>query len=462
MAYLVEREVIHCSDPNRYQSKASRFEDTQWYICPTRIRTRMKIPELLIIFGQSPKRDMQFTDLQKMLKIALKKFDHFDGDHSFQISYINCVSHLITTFAEDIKLSKYKSSAPVPVNNPTTESVLNTVKNVVKGLLKDLTTNGVDQQEPSMNLIKREEFNEELADTVINNYIGRFADDFNSDIDHFNILNDIIKEKTEVTPILNKDQWCQTWLIYMNKMSIFILQERDTDKKQRLLYYFRFARVMFAYQSSISSTMHLERTFSLLILSLQKRRNRLGPRQHEAEGRIMTFFRMIPTIREILGGAVFPTDVKRKLTNQFKMIVPDEWIPIKNNNDEEYSELDSEMDDNESDGSPRVIEVQTFEEKNSFHVEDQSSKTSGRSGSQSSKTSGRSGSLSSKTSGSQKENLLPSNDNSINDKSINDKSIDIYNASRDRILQPSGNGLNYSNNPVRYIFVTKFNDILFL
>ena len=122
------------------------------------------------------------------------------------------------------------------------------------------------------------------------------------------------------------------------------------------------------------------------------------------------------------------------------------WIPIKNNSDEEYSELDSEMDDNESDGSPRVIEVQTFEEKNSFHVEDQSSKTSGRSGS-----------LSSKTSGSQKENLLPSNDNSIND-----KSIDIYNASRDRILQPSGNGLNYSNNPVRYIFVTKFNDILFL
>lgn len=442
MAYLVEREVIHCSDPLRYQPKASQFKDTQWFICPTRIRTRMLIPELLIIFGQSPKRDMQFTDLQKMLKIALSKLNNFNGDHSFQISYINCVSHLIKTFAEDIKLSKYKSSAPV--NNPTTESVLNSVKNVVKGLLKDLTTNGVDQQEPSMNLIKTEEFNEELADIVINNYIG-IADDFNSDIDHFSILNDIIKEKTEVTPCLNKDQWCQTWLIYMNKMSILILKERDTDKKQRLLYYFRFARIMFAYQSSLSSTMHLERSFSLLILNLQKRRYRLGQRQHEAEGRIMNFFRMIPKIREILVGAVFQTDVKKKLADQFKTICPDEWIPIENNNDEEYSELDFEMDDNESDGSPRVIEVQTLEEKNSFHVEDQSSKTSGRSVSQ----------------------KLPSNDKSINDNSINDNlindnSIDIYNASGDRILQPSGNGLNYSNNPVRYPFDTKFNDILFL
>ena len=440
MAYLVEREVLHSSDPMHSQNHSTRFKDTQWYICPTKIRSRMRITELLVIFGQSPKRNMQFQDIQKMLHMALNRLKNFEGDFSFQISYINCVSHLIRSFVEDKKLSQYKSTQ----DNPTTESVLNSVKNVVKVMIKDLTINGDDQQEPSMNLIKREQFNEELADTVINNYIGR-SSEFNSDIDHFTMLDDIIKTTVNNNgnnKEMNKDQWCQTWLIFMNKLSQLILKEPDEDKKQSLLYNFRFARIMFGYQSSISSTMHLERSFSLLVLNLQKRRNRLGHRQHEAEGRIMNFFRMIPTIREILVGDIFDPIARKKLADQFKMICPDEWTPIEdNNNDEECSELDFEMDDNENDGSPRIIEVQTLKEKNSFHVEDQSSKTSGQSSYQT-------------------ENFnfqqQPSNDNSIND-----TSIDIYNGSGDRILQPSGNGLNYSNNPVRYSFVTKFNDILF-
>ena len=253
-------------------------------------------------------------------------------------------------------------------------------------------------------------------------------------------------------------------------------QLRKQEGRQELTYVWRMGRILLGGQATLSSTFQLERTFSLLILNLEKRRFNLGEQQHGAEARIMIFLKNAAKIKEALEGNTFKTDVNARLKYTYKTLIPWDYCNESLTIDEETEEslLDETGDEvsqshnwpSQSDSEGPSSKSQSNSGRTSSKSQSDSRRPSSKSQSDSRRPSSNTQGDHRSTSNTQGDHRSTSNSQGdhrstsiepvySSDKSFvipDDGSINIYDESHDII--PSGNGQKIDTiiDPVRYPF----------
>ena len=320
-AYLTGVEVFHGSerDMNRKQKgNCYKFGYTQWWYVSSHLRSRMTEVELMAVFGRYQSRNMKFDHINNMLRNAMAKMDQ--RKHKFQFQMIQCLSEILNRWIDNVKLPGVQNT-----------SCLELVKNICMKQLEDFAQNN------------DEVFNTDLANQIIDTYVdgGNGAN-----LKAFDFVNEL-----NVDGNFSKQESTQKWVSFLADIRDKIKQQTDPTygSKKELHYIWRFGRILFGCQATLSSTLQLERTFSLLMLNLEKRRFNLGERQHSSEARIMIFIKNAAKTKEVLDGRIFDNENNKRLKEAYKNLIPWYYCTKENEETDDESLLDDSVENETSD-----------------------------------------------------------------------------------------------------------------
>ena len=456
-AYLTGVDVIHFTEYNHKKMKKIFNYSNNWFYVPSTLKSRMTEVEIMAVFGRYQTRNMEFDHIKNMIKNALNKLD--PRTHKFQVSMLHCINDLLKQWIVDAHMTIYLPNASTLI------TCLDLAKGICRKQLKDFADND------------DVEFNENLADEIITTYVNG-----STSTDKFDFATQL-----NVDGVCSKQVSTHKWVSFLAAVHVEMKKTKQNTpkagaKKQELLYTWRLGRILFGSQATLSSTFQLERTFSLLMLNLEKRRFNLGEIQHSSEARIMIFLKNAAKIKEVLEQNIFKADDNIGLKKAYKALIPWDYCTETNIGEEtDESQLDDslekETDDEErqSHNWPYQSHIwpsqsdsgrNTTLESQSDSGRKRSSKSQSDSGRKSSKSQSDSGHKPTSKSQSDSGQKPTSKSQSgtgrktsiepvYSDKSYSiqeDNSIDIYDASHD--ITPTGNGHNFDTiiDPVRYPF----------
>ena len=115
--------------------------------------------ELMTTFGRIASKTMQLDSIQNMFKDALIKLG---PTKKFQSNYILCMLELVKSYIKDVHMVEFD-----PRHRGTAISALDLVKDVCVKQLQDM----VEKQNQN-DITSTEEFNEDLANRIINTYVN--------------------------------------------------------------------------------------------------------------------------------------------------------------------------------------------------------------------------------------------------------------------------------------------------
>ena len=423
-----EQEIMN----KKQKEKCTKFGYTQWWYVPSTVKSRMTELELMTVFGRYQSRNMQFDHINNMLRIAMAKMDV--RKQKFQITMIQCFTEVLKNWIADVKLPGLRFT-----------SCLDLVTNICMNQLEDFA------------IQNDEEFNTQLAKQIIETYIietyinGGVGTDTNA-IDFVNDLN--------LDGHFSKHESAQNWVKFLAAVKEKIRQTEVRQKqyrygtKQELKYIWRLGRIMFGGQATLSSTLQLERTFSLLMLNLEKRRFNLGERQHSCEARIMIFIKNAAKTKEVLEEQIFDVDNNRLLKAAYSALIPWDYSTNIDEETDDKSLLDDSVEKETSDDESQSHNWPSQSDggrKSSNSQSDGGRKTSTSQSDGGRKTSNRRSTTQTQRDTSQKVVYSSEPDKSFD--ILNDGSIaNIYDNSNDVI--PTGNGrqIDTITELVRYPF----------